>query len=271
MKKAFTLIELLVVIAIIAILAAILFPVFAQAKIAAKKSVALSQSKQVGLAAHIYMADYDDVFVPYSYGVWGDHVSSPGGWGDFYGLMYWQMNLHPYIKNKDIHADPGGDWTNNPYAAWFNDEAPDPNNNTSSPAGMMRVSWCWNAMEVWDYAAQQDSSFDPNGKFGFVRTPGSYWDATPINASSVDDLSGTFWITEGIWSDIAGDADTDYGVKLRLPEDQQYWTSSTGQRHKGRRVRGRYQEGFHVVHGDTHAKYQKWGASQPSQWSTQSD
>jgi prepilin-type N-terminal cleavage/methylation domain-containing protein len=62
MKKAFTLIELLVVIAIIAILAAILFPVFAQAKAAAKKTVALSNVKQIGTAAQLYIADFDDRF-----------------------------------------------------------------------------------------------------------------------------------------------------------------------------------------------------------------
>ena len=57
MKKAFTLIELLVVIAIIAILAAILFPVFAQAKLAAKKTTDLSNLKQLGLAALMYSTD----------------------------------------------------------------------------------------------------------------------------------------------------------------------------------------------------------------------
>ena len=62
MKKAFTLIELLVVIAIIAILAAILFPVFAQAKQAAKKTVALSNMKQTGTASAIYLTDSDDTF-----------------------------------------------------------------------------------------------------------------------------------------------------------------------------------------------------------------
>jgi len=62
MKKAFTLIELLVVIAIIAILAAILFPVFAQAKLAAKKAVSISNQKQLGLSLLMYSGDYDDLY-----------------------------------------------------------------------------------------------------------------------------------------------------------------------------------------------------------------
>ena len=65
-KKAFTLIELLVVIAIIAILAAILFPVFAQAKVAAKKAMMISNAKQMGTGVLMYMSDTDDVFCPSS-------------------------------------------------------------------------------------------------------------------------------------------------------------------------------------------------------------
>lgn len=88
MKKAFTLIELLVVIAIIAILAAILFPVFAQAKTAAKKTQALSNAKQIGTASHIYSSDYDDRF-PSVY-------DGPNCGGDPICTMY------PYTKNLQL-------------------------------------------------------------------------------------------------------------------------------------------------------------------------
>ena len=66
-RRAFTLIELLVVIAIIAILAAILFPVFAQAKRAAKDTTALSNMKQINLGAQLYSSDNDDNVIPWEH------------------------------------------------------------------------------------------------------------------------------------------------------------------------------------------------------------
>ncbi len=101
--KAFTLIELLVVIAIIAILAAILFPVFAQAKAAAKKSSELSNSKQLALGSLNYAGDYDDVFVTTSI-----YYPGSGGWGDTSKASecYWAPRLSPYIKSQGIFRSP---------------------------------------------------------------------------------------------------------------------------------------------------------------------
>ena len=92
-RSAFTLIELLVVIAIIAILAAILFPVFAQAKAAAKKTAALSNSKQLGTASMVYASDFDDTFPS----VYDSNESATCG-GDPICTMY------PYTKNLDLWA-----------------------------------------------------------------------------------------------------------------------------------------------------------------------
>jgi prepilin-type N-terminal cleavage/methylation domain-containing protein len=89
-SKGFTLIELLVVIAIIAILAAILFPVFAQAKLAAKKTQDLSNLKQVGLGALMYSNDYDDFFPRNDYRTPTRQTWAPITWAEAEG---------PYIKN----------------------------------------------------------------------------------------------------------------------------------------------------------------------------
>jgi len=92
MKKAFTLIELLVVIAIIAILAAILFPVFAQAKMAAKTTVAISNMKQLGTAMVMYSSDFDDVNSP------------PYPLND--NAHTWRTSLDPYVKSPQMSTDP---------------------------------------------------------------------------------------------------------------------------------------------------------------------
>jgi len=104
MKKAFTLIELLVVIAIIAILAAILFPVFAQAKAAAKKSSDLSNTKQLGISLQLYITDYDDVY-PTTYYYRND--SGSGGTAPNCGYVHWSGMIQPYVKNKRIFVSPG--------------------------------------------------------------------------------------------------------------------------------------------------------------------
>ena len=103
MKRAFTLIELLVVIAIIAILAAILFPVFAQAKNAAKQSTDLSNNKQMGLGFIMYSADYDDT-LPSAY---FHRAYNPALGGTASGYVHWSAKIFPYVKNWGIFVSPG--------------------------------------------------------------------------------------------------------------------------------------------------------------------
>ena len=99
MKKAFTLIELLVVIAIIAILAAILFPVFTQAKLAAKKTADLSNMKQMGTATMLYLANNDDVY--------GQAYYYKDDAGDVNGYWHWSATHMPYMKNVQMFVSPG--------------------------------------------------------------------------------------------------------------------------------------------------------------------
>jgi len=97
-KKGFTLIELLVVIAIIAILAAILFPVFAKAREKARQTGCLSNLKQLGNAVEMYKQDYDGVFPLAFY-----YVTN---WGDSNDIHWWMTNLQPYVKNNGILVCP---------------------------------------------------------------------------------------------------------------------------------------------------------------------
>lgn len=134
-RIGFTLIELLVVIAIIAILAAILFPVFAQAREKARQTSCNSNLKQIGLAFKMYIQDYDERWPRNSYGdTFNDNTSDKVkperfSWGG------WISNaLRPYTKNQQLYQCPSrekGYWT-------------DPYNKNA------RVSYSYNYVCLWD-------------------------------------------------------------------------------------------------------------------------
>lgn len=115
MRRAFTLIELLVVIAIIAILAAIIFPVFANAKASAKKTKCISNLSQIGKGILLYMADSDDIF---PHGLDASDKFATEIWN---GHPEWQARipympllheaLEPYVKGKEVFRCPADDGT----------------------------------------------------------------------------------------------------------------------------------------------------------------
>ena len=102
-KFAFTLIELLVVIAIIAILAAILFPVFARARENARKTSCMSNMKQIGLGTMQYTQDYDEYLPSDSYGTGGPAAAK------------WMDVIYPYVKSEQLFTCPSDSRTNNLY------------------------------------------------------------------------------------------------------------------------------------------------------------
>src|SRR5918911_4588972 len=109
-RRGFTLIELLVVIAIIAILAAILFPVFAQARAKARGISCLSNVKQVGTAFHMYVQDYDET-TPNMWG--GSGTCQPTGANC---SQEWWYGLYPYTKNVQlVYCPDRTDGTANDY------------------------------------------------------------------------------------------------------------------------------------------------------------
>jgi prepilin-type N-terminal cleavage/methylation domain-containing protein len=176
-QRAFTLIELLVVIAIIAILAAILFPVFAQAKMAAKKTADLSSVKQMGTATAIYTADFDDMFPMHSF--WED------GWGTTEGKrMFWPGRIFPYMKTFDL------------LSATVDTKRAIDSGNTG-----FAISYAANSVNV---ISRPDGTADWGPQRGPIATYNAGWrQTTAMSATSITNPSGTILLAMQLNKDCA--------------------------------------------------------------------
>ena len=118
-KRGFTLIELLVVIAIIAILAAILFPVFAQARAKARGVSCLSNIKQLSLGMIMYSQDYDETFPQWR---WDQSYQSGSGAKNNATSVWWNA-IYPYVKNVQVYSCPDDNYNftlrQDGAAGWF--------------------------------------------------------------------------------------------------------------------------------------------------------
>ncbi len=144
-RRGFTLIELLVVIAIIAILAAILFPVFVQAREAARKTQCLSNTRQLGSAYMMYLQDNDERFPP--------HVTertAPTPSRADAALHSYRFKLMPYVKNDGVFKCPSAPaWPAPGPGQWFSTDYGNNHNEANLPT------------------AQQTSWYRSNPDFGF--------------------------------------------------------------------------------------------------------
>lgn len=182
-RRAFTLIELLVVIAIIAILAAILFPVFAQAREKARQSSCASNLRQWGTAAQMYTQDFDGMFTPpYKY-----QSASPA----CTNLDWWDDLLQPYTKNRQIAVCPSkkrNETCTNPVNLW--------------QAGTKPMSYSINTIESWPV-----SSWVSSQKWG-LRVPGTAGGS--VNEAEIGDPAGTIWLLDGDVQELWNESSLDY-------------------------------------------------------------
>ncbi len=222
-KRGFTLIELLVVIAIIAILAAILFPVFAKAREKARQTSCLSNERQLATAILSYTQDYDER-IPFGYCRTGVSVTGSTGQATVTNdRIGWRLNVQPYCKNTQLFECPSLDFNKNQHPLWL--DAYDVR------AGLMRS---YAGTHWWAQGGVNYTSLDANGnpqvccsgnagrKLAEITRPGSIimmmesrWEHPDLGTWMIDDRvwwldnnKGSFTSHNGIcnWAFVDGHA-----------------------------------------------------------------
>jgi len=253
LKKGFTLIELLVVIAIIAILAAILFPVFAQAREKARAITCTSNLNQIGKATMMYVQDYDETY--------------PNGWGQKdSGLSMWRVAIQPYIQRYSNPADPVGYSIPATNTGVF--QCPD---QPGSAADYGPTAYGYNAFGGFTKGWSNDEEAFPGARMAGIIQPAGlvmYADAGEVGSASFpaldpnfdqgspgwtgcgDDSPGPYTFNPSVWKE-RWSVDWDFGVPLGIPTSGEDWGHC---RNGGRRPVPRHSGFFNAVFGDGHCK-----------------
>jgi prepilin-type N-terminal cleavage/methylation domain-containing protein/prepilin-type processing-associated H-X9-DG protein len=237
-KRGFTLIELLVVIAIIAILAAILFPVFAQAREKARQSSCLSNLKQIGIASTMYVQDYDETFPVWA---WNPERQMARPDGTIYtGKVTWPMLYMPYIKNDGVFRCPSDGTVRSSIGNTWGKPFP------MSYGTNLRIHRCVDTIQCAAGRALGLAAID---------TPAdTYWIADVWNGSPIGIESGA--VSACKWSN----GTQTYGVdRMRFVQNA---TSCSGYPIPNSATNPdastRHLGGSNIVFADGHAKWQRW-------------
>jgi prepilin-type N-terminal cleavage/methylation domain-containing protein len=264
-NRAFTLIELLVVIAIIAILAAILFPVFAQAKLAAKKTTDLSNLKQMGLASHMYMGDFDDTIHPVGY-----YDEGPANFKTWYTL------LHPYTKNGQLFKSPtyGFRWTNQDWTGWDYENLAKIGYAKREGGGVISVEVSYGMNNTDDWAWENTCGgilknwADGSNGYGHGGPVGPLWKVNSY--SSVALVAETIEATNAKFPDLWAVDSKDTLINGQLPCGSlaigyYTWVSTDPQ------VIGAFNGQQNYLYMDSHAKSKKMFSGCPNHWTKEDD
>jgi len=158
-RRGFTLIELLVVIAIIAILAAILFPVFARARAKARQASCLSNLKQIAIADAMYTQDYDERLAAY--------FIFPGGTPDGAYYYYYDEMLAPYMKNQELWDCPDDTGAQDrDYGPNYSDTG------VPNPVTGDGYLYCFQPIAIFDYPAEVAIYGETQGYFWRYKSGG---------------------------------------------------------------------------------------------------
>jgi len=226
-KTAFTLIELLVVIAIIAILASILFPVFARARENARRASCMSNLKQVGLGVMMYVQDYDEKYPPRGYTTPDDQVPPDGQvWYSTGGTnsWFWEQLIYPYTKSDQVYICPSAPTTSHPYSGNYGT-----NSNilvgvsssvpVVSMAELQAPSTIYMMMDAGPYYLTPSMVYAPTGAFWYLPGTEKY---VGIAAADVVDSLGNHLNTSA-QADYASDGRHFDGVNMTFADGHVKW------------------------------------------------